>query len=307
MSVVAGLSMHPDATPNSVEERFGVYRESIREYQSRGEKGRVSYYLASLALEELAIRTNMGEEPMTSSFDDIEYRFALAADLNVGEDKLYELRSRLLHAWIRPIVWSGVINIDGLSTAQARRVAETIQLPQAADTTAAIAASALKELDEKYLLDMEHQDRKQEKEYKYLKGFLNETTPILLAARHTTAKQFALPSTAYDDDINPDVATHVDGFYYDNRQSRSGKPRFSYQVTTDTAHYHVGESIPQINARLLGNNAKSSRWPKDDRPFGTLRRLVTERKGRRLSKDAQSTLDRIGSSVFNFITTHPQK
>jgi hypothetical protein len=308
MSVVAGLPKHFDTLiPASAEQRFSVYRDAICTSHELGKTGQASYYLANLALEELVVRTNGGEEPTENSIALLEHRFDLAADINKNDDKFLELRSKLLRAWIRPIVWSGVINIEGLSTNEARKVSHAIQLPQATDTTAWIAANAVQEFDELDKMPAEQRNKDESQEYKYLVGFINEVTPILLGARYNTAKQFALPSTAYDDDINPDVSVHLNGFYYDNRRTRPGMSRYPYHVTSYMPHRHVKASIPEVNARMLGNLTKSSRWPNDDRQFATTRRLITERRGKKLSSEATSTLSSIGSAVFNIITRQQQK
>ena len=148
MSLVSRLAEYPDPAPDALKKRFDTYRQAADEWYQRGQEGRAQYYLANLALEEQAVRTNAGEEPSESSFSNIEHRFELATDSSHEENKLIHLRSRLIHAWIRPIVWAGVVNIDGLSTVQAKRVGERIHLPEAADATAKVAADALSELDE---------------------------------------------------------------------------------------------------------------------------------------------------------------
>lgn len=302
MSITSGLPHHDSASRGNAELRFSRYREDIRARQELGDNARASYYLANLALEELAVQVNSGEEPTDSAIAQVEYRFGLAADINSGKETLEELRSRLLGAWVLPIVWSGIVNLEGLTTTQAHRVADRIGLKEAGDTTADIVADALRRADEIDLIHPSERDDTQIQDIKLLVGFLNEATVLQLGVRHNTAKQFALPSTAYDDRIDPDVSRHVDGFYYDNRRVRGNESRFAYQTATMLSHPHIGVDIPEINARELGNLVKTSWWPHDDRKFGTARRLVTERRGKKLSRQAASTLDRIASSVFNKIT-----
>lgn len=293
------------SAPDSHLKRIDAYRAALHDNYRRDRTAQASYVLANLALEELKLATQRAEEPSDESLEAVAYRFDLAAEANDGKDQLASLRSRMLKAWIRPIVWSDIINIDALTSGEAKRVAQNIGLSDAADETAAVTMTALEELDD---LDGKPKQLRTEAEQVRIGetvGFISEATPILLGARHATAKHFALPSLAYDDSISTPVSQHIDGIYFDNRKQRT-KHRVPYQVETSSGwHPFIHKSIPVIDARQMGNLPKSSRWPSDDRSFMTARHLVTER----LGDDAvdawtSSRLDSIASAVFNKILHH---
>ncbi len=286
---------HPDI-------RLGLYRDTIDWNFTHGHPAKAKYLLANLALEKLVIAANNGIEPDTQSLEDVAHRLDHAARANDGIDQLTSLRARLLKAWMLPIIWSDIVNLDGLTDHQAKNVAENIKLAEAADATAKLTEDALEQLSEVSTTPPSERSKKLTSRIWGLSGFINEATPLLLGTRHNTAKQYALPSLAFDDAVNPDLSMHIDGFYYDNRQNRPSGHRLPYQVASSSiGHSHISRSIVEINARQMGNLQKSVRWPNDDRPFATTRRLVTERRGKRLSQSAKSTLDSISSSVFNAI------
>lgn len=284
--------------------RLAAYRQEVATSYRFNKAPKASYLLANLALEELKLATERAEEPSREAFDRVVHRLDISAEKNEGIHQLTALRSRLLKAWIRPIVWSDIINIGTLTDGEAKRVAANVGLGEAADESAVIVASALDDFDEIHQQPKANwSEATQERELE-VGGFINETTPILLGARHTTAKQFAVPSLAYDDRVNPDKSQHIDGIYYDNRHARN-RPRMPYQAESGHgAHFFIDPAIPVVNARTMGNLVKSSRWPKDDRRFATARHLVVERQGIILDQTTSSTLDSISSAVFNQIINH---
>lgn len=288
--------------------RFRRYQSAIDRQFSEGDTGLASYYLANLALEKLVASTATGEEPPMDSLSRVANQLDLAAEINSDQDRLTSLRARLLKAWMRPIVWSSVLNHSGpgFNDREARNAAEFIGLAESADVTAELLMTALKEYDD--VRSSTNMTEDQIERMHQISGFINEATLPLLGARHTTAKQFALPSLAYDDRINPNISLHIDGFYYDNRRARGAIRRFPYQVEGSVStHEHIHPSIPIINSRDMGNMKKSSRWPRDDRPFATAHHLVMERQEKGLTLEYVAPLDRITSFVLNKITRHPTK
>ncbi len=287
--------------------RFAVYRHAAEEAIRYGKPQRAKYYLANLALEEQKHYVEKGNEPIESEISDIEFQLDLAAKDCDGRDDLMALRARLLKAWVRPIIWAEVINLDGLSDAHATNVARNIQLVQAGDDTAALVKETLEAHDELTGIPFDDRSDAAHTRNRELNGFLHEAAPIQLAVRHNTAKSFILPSLAFDDELHPDMSHRIDGFYMDNRRKRSDLTSQGYQAGQRTDHLHVSTLIPIINARLTGNMRNSSRWPNDSRDFPTSRRLVTERRTNRLSRAASRTLDSISSAVVNTITRNPQQ
>jgi hypothetical protein len=274
-------------SPEANRDRLDTYILSI-ESMIRKSKAppHLEYTLANLALEELKIATERAEEPSEEAFQHVADRFDAASISAKGLLTAY--RSKVLKAWIRPIVWSDIINLGTLSSGEAKRVARNIGLRDAADQTAVVARDALAEYDNIRPDTARHTE---------LKGFLSETTPLLLHARHTTAKSFSVPTTLFDDEINPAKALHVDAVYFDNRKQRQRK-NIPYQIETLSGwHYHTHRSIPIIGARVLGNLEKASQWPTDDRPFMTLRHLIEEKIGIGVDANTSSQLDRINTRV----------
>lgn len=291
--------------PDTNADRLAIYRREIAQSYRFDKAPKAVYALANVALEELKMATERAEEPSEESFGLVGYRFDLAADANDGVDQFMSLRSRLLKAWIRPIVWSDIINLGTLTNGEAKRVAKNIGLGDSADDTTEIVNDALGQIDE--IKETPKQKRSEAAVTRawQISGFLGEATSILLGARHTTAKQFTLPTMFYDDGINPDKSRHFDGIYFDNRRQRSDKKQIPYQVETiGGQHWFIHRSIPTVNARLMGNLEKTSTWPHDDRPFMTARHLVDERRGDMADATTTSTLDSIQSAVFNRITRH---
>jgi len=284
-------------------ERLAAYRLEIAQNYRFNKASKAAYGLANIALEELKIATERAEEPDEASFESVAHGFDIAAYANDGVDQLMSLRSRLLKAWIRPIVWSDIINIGTLNSGEAKRVANNIGLDASADDTAEIIADALEQIDELRETPKEERSEAATARVREISGFLGEGTSILLGTRHATAKQFTLPTMLYDDGINPDTSRHADGIYFDNRKQRSYKKRIPYHVeATSGQHWFIHHSIPSINARLMGNLEKTSTWPHDDRPFISARHLVDERRGDLTDASTISTLDRIQSAVYNKIT-----
>jgi len=284
-------------------ERLAAYHLEIAQNYRFNKAPKAAYGLANIALEELKIATEHAEEPDEASFESVAHKFDLAADANDGIDQLASLRSRLLKAWIRPIVWSDIINIGTLNSGEAKRVASNIGLGESADDTAEIVADALGQIDEIHETPKKNRSEIAIVRSHHISGFLGEATSVLLGARHTTAKQFTLPTMLYDDDVNPDISRHADGIYFDNRRQRTDKKRIPYQVeAVGGQHWFIHHSIPSINARLIGNLEKTSTWPHDDRPFMSARHLVDERRGDLTDASTISTLDRIQSAMYNKIT-----
>lgn len=247
------------ATPAENMDRLDAYKGEIASHFGKAEvPARIDYVLANLALEELKLATQRAEEPTELAFTRVADRFNEAA--HTSKSPFLAYRSQLLRAWIRPIVWSDIVNINPLSDGEAKRVAANIKLGEAADEASFIANNALKDFDKAQPNSQISRD---------LSGFLNETTAVLLPSRHTTAKQYAVPTTQYDDEINPTASLHTDAIYYDNRRARA-RSNVPFQVEVATgSHAHIHRSIPIVDARTLGNLAKSSRWPHDDRKFMT--------------------------------------
>lgn len=276
-------------SPEANLDRLDTYRRDVERLAINDKPpARINYLLANLALDELKISVERAEEPSEASFRMVADRFE-EATRNTG-DMFQIYRSRLLKAWIRPIVWSDIINLGTLSNGEAKRVAENIRLGQAADATANIAKRALVNYDRNQRKD--RAPRVQQR----LSGFLTETTPLLLASRHTTAKAFAVPTTQFDDEINPQRSLHTDAIYFDNRPQRE-RTKVPFQVESRSgSHPFIDASIPIVNGRELGNHSRSSRWPKDDRPFMTLRHLIDERIGDGIDAETSSQLDRLNSA-----------
>ena len=277
-------------SPEANLDRLDNYRLDLERMMNKPTVSpRIHYVLANLALDELKISVERAEEPKEESFQMVADRFEEASQNTTDIFQIY--RSRLLKAWVRPIVWSDIINLGTLSNGEAKRVAENINLGEAADATAEIAKKALANYDKNA-----DKQRQVPQVQRFLSGFLTETTPLLLAARHTTAKVFAVPTTSFDDAINPDKSLHTDGIYFDNRVQRERK-KVAFQVETRSGtHRFIHRSIPIVNARELGNVPMSSRWPKDDRPFMTLRHLIDERIGDGIDAQTSSQLDRLNSA-----------
>lgn len=268
--------------------RLDTYRRGVERLTTKGTApARVNYLLANLALDELKISVERADEPSEASFRMVAERFEQASrDTN---DIFQVYRSRVLKAWIRPIVWSDIINLGTLSNGEAKRVAENIRLGQAADATAAVAKRALVNFDRN------HRRNGSPRVQQQLSGFLTETTPLLLASRHTTAKAFAVPTTQYDDEMNPERSLHTDAIYFDNRPQRE-RPKVPFQIESRSGtHPFIDPSIPIIDGHELANHSRASRWQTDDRPFMTLRHLIDERIGDGIDAATCSQLDRINS------------
>lgn len=276
-----------------------VYRQEILQAEQHERSGRVSYYLANLALEEAIGQVMRGDEPTERVMAGVDERFVAAAEANEDDHPLLYLRAKLLRAFLRPIVWSGVLNLDGLNNREARTAAGRIGLEEAVDESADTLNEALELHDELRRLPRAQQTDRDRTRVGELVGFINEATPVQLGGRHTTTKLMVLPSRAYDDNF---ADTKVDGHVYDNRRRRGETTVFPYQVKSVMNDGPSAGGVPVINQRLLGNMPKSSRWPKDDRDFVTARLLVEERLGEGIDQEAHSTLDRITTDVLNHVT-----
>lgn len=287
-------------TVNSVD-RFTAYRAEIEQSFSHGKHRKASYLLASLALEELQVRTGRGEEPTEAAFDNVSHRLKDAAAVNETVSPLLSLRARLLHAYMRPIVWSRILNLDGLTNQEARSASQNMELEAAHDEAAAISSDALHLYDEATQIPLAAETEAQKDYRGQVVGYLNESTPPLLAGRHNTAKQLALPSLAYDDQVSQDLLGHIDGYLYDNRRRDVIKRQYPFQVKS-RMNCIANSPIPIISQRDLGNVSHSTYWPVGhDKPFMTVRKLLLERKGKVKDQASRSTLDRISSTVFNKI------
>lgn len=273
-------------SPEDVAVRLDAYRNEVAlHYNKTKISPRVDYVLANLALEELKFATERAEPPSELAFTRVEDRFREAARTSRGP--LLNYRSQLIGAWVRPIVWSDIINLNPLTGGEARHVAKNIHLGEAADHTADIARDALKQFDRHSSSNPRVKNE--------LIGFLGEVTSVLLPARHTTAKQYVVPTTQFDDEMHPAAGLHADAIYFDNRRQRTHK-KSPFQVESSSGH-HSHIAIPIVNARTLGILSKSSRWPHDDRSFVTLRHLIDERIGDGIDQDTSSRLDRINSAL----------
>lgn len=285
-------------------QRAEVYQDRLLHpsiYEST-KAGWRAYVLANHALEQLQMQiSTSAKEPSQRSIDGVAHRLEIAAAENDTSDTLVALRSRCIRAYLLPIVWANLLSMDGLTSAEARRASERIELTAAHDAATGIASDALIRYDAfngKDLSDNEHKQRAG------TVGFLNEVTYPLLTGKPNTAKQFALPSLAYDDDLNPAIHEHIDGIYYDNRHGELPRRQFGYQIKSLTSGpRHKYGDIPVISEYMLGNKTASYRWPQDDERFTTVRKLVDLRHSPdSLDEASRSTLDSITSEITNIIT-----
>lgn len=273
-------------------EHTDAYRATFERTSSNGH---AQYMLASLALHEAVTQTNHGIEPTTAILDGVGHRLEEASASNERRDWLVYYRSKLLRAYMKPIIWASVLNYEALSNSEARNAARKLDIEQAHNDAIAIAAEAL----DKYRQLGTH-TAATAAQRATIKGYLNEATPTLLGGRARTVKLLALPSMAYDDQLSPEKHAHYDGILFDNRKNRL-RSRFPYQVKTlqGTDGYQAF-GIPVINARDLGNMHKSSRWPQDDDEFMTVEHIIAEHNGDADAKTV-STLNSIWSHVSNKI------
>jgi hypothetical protein len=275
------------------------YRNMAASSFESGKNGRVLYFMANHALDELIDKTMEGHEPTDDNIDALIARFDIAAKENSSADEFMGFRAKFIRSYMRPIVWSGVINIDGLNDRQAKRVNDTIDLPGSLDQSALVLAEALALYDK---LDSLPRDERQgfDTVIGETVGAISEGTLLSVVNRPSTAKMMALPSTAY---VDWSGTPRVDGYVYDNRKKRT-EPIFPYQVKSVGGNVapSAQDPVPVVGARVMGNLPKQSLWPYDDRPFMTARMVVEERIGGGIVKSDASRLDKVGSSLLNFIT-----
>lgn len=290
-----------------INKRNSIYRNELMRHWERQSFPRHHYLSANLALEELRDKTMKGVEPTAVDFDSVTWRFDNAIVSAQDEENIsVELHSRLLHSFVRPMVWADVINIGSLRRGESRRVHRIIGLDDAVDATAEIATGALEIHRQLRGIAAGYRTPKQQTDLSDVTGFLQEVTPHLLFGRHATTKIFTTPVTEYEDSLEKDISLHIDNRLFDNRVSRTAGS-YGYQIKTETCHRTYDPSVPVLFARDLGNNVKSSYWPNDDESFTTLRMLIQERGGKLETRHNSSQLDRIMNDVFKKITLKPEK
>ena len=279
-------------------EHVDAYRYSIDRALDRNKVGRAQYMLGNLALHELSTQTARGIEPSDGALSGVDAQLQRAAEANESGDPFIHYRSRLLRAYAKPIVWARVMNYRSLTPGASRRVAAALELPAAYDEALDVTAQALehyRSLIPASRLDKGHREN--------LKGFLNESSSVLVVNRPKSAKILALPSLAYEDQLEAVRHIHFDGTVLDNRKGRQDR-QYPYQVKSLTGASSPAYQIPIVDMRDLGNLPKSSRWPRDDSSFTTIDKLIEEQEGFG-SAETESALNRITSHVLNKIMRHP--
>lgn len=253
------------------------------------------YLIANQALDEVRIIASRGTQPTDSLIDGVKTRFNTAAAANEEHAPFVHYRSRLLGAYVLPIVFADVVNI-GLTDSQARHVAEKIQLAQSYDESLLAAKDALEQYD---ILTDPTVPRLPDRAHKVpeqLSGFLHEVTMISLVNRNKSAKRFAVPTTAYDDQLIEHGSLKADGVLYDQRTKGYDQRKNPFQVKSSATDKLY--EVPVITGYDMANQPKASAWPHDDEKFTTLRKLIHENNGDELSTQSLSTLDRLSGFVI---------
>ena len=276
-----------------------IYVEHLMSPRTPGE---AIYTSGNLALLHLQQKIQAAAEPQKYEINSAKRLFEDAAEANMSSDALLAFRSKMLGAYVSPIIWADLVASSVLTDSQARNAGEKIDLKHAGDELAEASILAMKHLFRtKKRIGDELPTNDQRKRIGKLYGFLNEATVVLLCGRHNTAKVMALPSLQHEDDFQPEIRLHADGFLYDSRKNRPRAERYPYQVkTTPTVYDTYTYDMPIISADDLGNLVRSKDWGRSEGPFETIRQLALERE-KPIDPSISSVLDRLSSRIQNKI------
>ena len=242
-----------------------------------------------------------GEEPPHSMLDSISYRFESAALANEARDPLRAKRALMLGAFMQPLIWLDLVSVQGLTNIEARRVSQRLEIKQANDSLASTTRQALNEVTE--LLDGRGPGALEDKEfgiYAGLRGFLQESTVVLLGNRHNTAKMVVLPTLEFEDALQPNRNSRADGVLYDNRRVDTNRRKYTYQVKSNDNPSPRQYSVPVISSGDMGNHKLTAGW-RTTYSYTTLKELLHEREGDTLAPAVSSNLDKIWGKVRNKI------
>ena len=276
-----------------------IYVEHLISPRTPGES---IYTSGNLALLHLQQKIQTAAEPQNYEINYAKRIFEDAAEANMSSDALLAFRSKMLGAYVSPIIWADLVASSVLTDSQARNAGEKIDLKHAGDELAEASILAMKHLFRaKKRIGDELPSNDQRKRIGKLYGFLNEATVVLLCGRHNTAKVMAMPSLQHEDDFQPEIRLHADGFLYDSRKSRPRTERYPYQVkTTPTIYDAYTYDMPIISADDVGNSGRSKDWRRSESPFETIRQLAIERE-KPIDPSISSVLDRLSSRIQNKI------
>lgn len=301
---------------NMHDQRNNAYRREMDIQVEKGCEADFFFQAANLALDELRQQAATGIEPSEADFDHVHHRFEQALVSAEDEGDVPAIfNARLMNAYVEPIVWGPVVNIDSLAGAKARRAFERMGLKDAVIETYDIAADALDLYDQLKKIPMGVQTEDEGYTLRHMVGFLGQVTPLLLfGGRHNTSKLFATPTLSYDDSLTQDKGHKTDIEVYDNRVNRADT-HYAFQMKYDVASkgspvapqqknrkYYAPE-IPVLFACDFGNDNKYNYWPASGKRFTTLRMLVREQAGLLHNPQLVSTLDMIASDTFKKITS----
>lgn len=272
-------------------EKILVYRDAA-ERVARSEPS-FRYVIANQALDEVRMQALRGEQPSEPLITGVRHRFEAAALANQESNPFVHYRARLLGAYIIPIVYGDVVNI-GLSASQAHRVSEHLDIRGAYDESLEVARDALERLDEVAPQGVDIGSDESRAIISLLSGFLHETSAISLVNRKKSGKQFAVPTTAYDDEFQQRRSVKADGILYDQRPKGTHRRKNPFQVKASADGTY---SIPVITSHDMANQTKASAWPHHDEKFTTLRMLIRENDGDELDEHVRPTLDRLSGFV----------
>jgi len=289
-------------------DRSKAYRYEMKYAERKRNEPLWHFYNANLALDELKQGVNGGlygsEGPSSLEFDQVEHHFERAIDAaEKAGDVPAVLSTRLMKAYIKPIAFADIINMDILRGAAARNASVNIGLHEAVDQAYEITADALTVYDELIATPHSQRSEKDKDDLARMVGFLGEVTPLLFfGGRHRTSKWFATPALAYDDMLAPNKAQHIDVDFYDNRVDRK-KAHHAIQMKTTISEFskEYDPEIAVLYAHDFGNDAQSMDWPLKT-PYTSLHALILERKGV-LPQAAVSQLDRIASRAYTRINS----
>jgi hypothetical protein len=292
--------------PNNI--RSNAYRDEMKYAERKGNDALWHFYNANLALDELKQGVNGGlygsEGPSSEDFDHVEHRFERAIDAaEKAGDMPAVFSARLMKAYIKPIAYADIINMDILRGAAARNASANIGLHEAVEQAYEITTEALMVYDELSATPRVQRPEKDEDDLARIVGFLGEVTPLLFfGGRHRTSKWFATPALAYDDRLSPNKTRHIDIDFYDNRVDRK-KAHHLIQMKTSISEFskEYDPEIAVLYAHDFGNDAGSMDWPLKT-PYTSLHALILERQGV-LPKAAVSQLDRIASRAYSRINS----
>ncbi|MGB3946272.1 MAG: hypothetical protein WBK76_05580 [Candidatus Saccharimonadales bacterium] len=272
-------------------ERVQTYRE-ITAISAQKQRP-VEYILANQALEEVSMQALRGEQPSERVMWGVRSRLRNAAEANADAQPFVHYRARLLAAYVLPIVYSGVINVS-LTSGQAKRVAQQIDIAGSYSEGLDVAQEALEQFDAVNDIQLTNTSMQLRGTATQLSGFLHEATAISLVDRPKSAKIFAVPTMAYDDEYEERRELKSDGIVFDQRPKNVLRRRNPFQVKATHADDY---SIPVITGNDMANQTKASAWPHHDEKFTTLRMLIAENNGNTLDSRSLSTLDRLSGFV----------